>query len=149
MSAPQTPELTLAEAPLNVEMAEATKALLEAGYAVYVYGKPRIRAAGFVTETWVIIERNGNVGTVSHDRFDGYRVRFMIEPSAATGSALLVGVPREGRDDRDPRGIEDVLVCAELATGLTYKNFATREPLPNHGWVHFSWAQKSLIQVVA
>lgn len=149
MSAPEAPSVVLEDFPLEGSMKEPVRALLADGFRVYVYARPRLRGGGFVQVSWVIIEREGNVGVVGYDRIDGYRVTFSIEPSAATGSGLLVGVPRPGRDDREPKDVEEILVCARLATGLTYKNFATSKALPNHGWAHFSWGAKHLVELVA
>lgn len=149
MSAPEAPAVMLDDFPLDGAMKEPVRALLAAGYRVYVHARPRLRGGGFVQVSWVIIEREGNVGTVAYDRIDGYRVTFCIDPDTKTGSSLLVGVPRPGRDDRDPIDVEDILVCARLATGLTYKNFATNRPIPNHGWAHFSWGAKHLVELVA
>lgn len=141
--------MALEDFPLDGAMKEPVRALLADGFRVYVHARPRLPGGGFVQASWVIIEREGNVGVVGYDRIDGYRVTFSIEPNRKTGSGLLVGVPRPGRDDRDPIDVEDILVCARLATGLTYRNFATGKALPNHGWAHFSWAAKHLVELVA
>lgn len=146
MTAPQALTVPLAEAPVNDGLQEPLEALVKGGYAVYVYQSPHRRSG---TSSWFLIEKGGNTGIVQHTPFDGYRVLFTIDPKQGFGSSLMVGVPRPGRDDRDPVDVADILVCADLATGAMYHNFATPRALPNHGWKHFEWAADGLVQVIA
>jgi len=114
-------------------------ALKAEGISVYYLPSDRLKGAG-----WVVIERNGNVGTVEYDRFDGYSVGFSIKPNRKTGSTLAVEVPGE---ERNPETLGEVLTCAKLATGSRHRNFATTAPLPNHGWGHFAWTKDRLVKL--
>lgn len=146
MSAPELPTVALAEAPVNDGLREPLEALVRGGYGCYIYQSPHRRRHA---SSWFLIERDGNTGTVQHTGIDGYKVLFSIDPRRKYGSSLLVGVPRPGRDDRDPLDVADILVCAHLATEQRYKNFAVPRPLLNDGWAHFAWAIPGLLRVVA
>lgn len=146
MSAPEAPTVAIADAPVNDGLREPLEALVRGGYGCYIYQSPHRRRHA---SSWFLIERDGNVGTVQHTSVDGYRVLFAIDWRLKRGSSLMVGVPRPGRDDRDPIDTADILVCASLATGSEYQNFAVPRPISNHGWPHFEWAFDGLLRVVA
>lgn len=96
--------------------------------------------------SWLIIERDGNVGTIQSERSrfsDDLKVIFAIKPGQKLGSGLLVDLP--GR--REPRTTEEILQAAEIAVQSTCTNFATSTPQPNHGWAHFDWAKKQIVQL--
>lgn len=111
---------------------ELVDRIVEKGISVHAYcdGTPR-------RGTWVVLERDGNVGSLQYDRLDGYKVIFATKPSRELGSGLIVTRP----DGGDVVTVEDVLEAVETAVGDRYKNF-TRVEQPNHGWDHFAWARK-------
>lgn len=138
------------------ELHEAAQAIASTpGFTVHVL--PSARVTG---ESWFIVARNGNVGTVQYDRLNGYAVSFEIKPSREYGSSLLVSVPcgpgeealdpRANRGERDPRTVAEIVAAATIATEDTYSNFATRAgALRNHGWPHFAWTRGRLVQLAA
>lgn len=135
----------IAEVPAVEKMRPELRALLPGlagrGIAVHAYDDPRMRTVG-----WMVIERDGNVGTVQFDNFDGYQVSFMIKPSRTTGSSLMV--VHEDDPARSTGDLDLVLEQAERAVGARYANFATDAAgLPNHGWRHFDWCRERLVEV--
>lgn len=144
MDAPDIPVVTLADARLVPELLIVAERLLndtEHDFTIH-YHRDDSRKDGL---TWLIVERDGNVGTIQYERIDGYKVAFAIQPSAETGSSLLVSVPGT---ERDPRDADEATACAVVATGEQYRNFATSTALSNHGWRHFDWAKQNLVRVI-
>lgn len=128
------------------ELRAIARRLVSEGFDVSYYSDSR-RPGG---QSWIMIERNGNVGTVQYDRITGYSVSFSIKPSREYGSALDVSVadsgdlsddPRAARGERGPRTGNEVLECAYVATQPFYQNFAVPHPLPNAGVEHFAWTR--------
>lgn len=115
--------------------------LLHDGFAVY-YHQQSDRAAGV---TWIIVERDGNVGTIQYNDLDGYSVSFSIRPDHTYGSALHVTVPGTKREPYTPA---DVLACAGVATQDRYRNHIVPATLSNHGMKHFHWMRDHFVQVI-
>lgn len=121
---------------LNPALEAILSGLRTSGINVYVYDAPQLNLS------WIVIERNGNVGTMSYG-FEGYQVNFAIKPNRDTGSSLLV-TPLAAEHDLPTH--ERVLALAQRAVGTTYANFATAgEQVPNHGWKHFDWCRQRLV----
>lgn len=131
----QAPERALdtdARERLVPELSQLLEDLEAKGITAYIVNK-----YGVVPLRWMIIERDGNLGTITYDNFDGYKVSFATRPSRKYGSGLLV---------ENPAG--DVLGQAEVAVGDTYANFATGSTrLDNDGWRHFAWARDQIARV--
>ncbi|MEY4081126.1 MAG: hypothetical protein RL430_1556 [Actinomycetota bacterium] len=128
----------LEDALLDPMLHDAVRELLPA-MRVFYYRNNR------GTERWFIIERDGNVGTVSLGDFpllgQEHKVAFMNKPNREYGSGLMVRGPdwNEGMDLRQ---------AALIATGPTYSNFATPgRDVPNHGMEHFAWALPKLREI--
>lgn len=119
------------------ELRQLIPQLTARGIRCYVLPHPPQR-----TIAWMIIERDGNVGTIEYQGFEGYQVSFSIKPSRQTGSALHVG-------DTDERIDESTVIdLAEIAVGEQLTNFATKgRALPNQGWPRFSWCRDCLVEV--
>lgn len=141
-----TTTVPLSDAPVHDRLRDVVAALVAAGFGVYVFPPERPKVSG---ERWVIIERDGNVGTVQLAEWHGYKVSFEIKPSRETGSSLAVVLdPGEATERDELTETSDVLAAAAIATGAQYRNFATPKPLPNHGWPHFSWCRAHLVKIV-
>ncbi len=126
---------------LHPALAALLPALHARGISTHVYDDRKRNLL-----SWIIIERDGNVGTIQSEsnRFsDDLKVVFALKPSQKLGSGLLVDLP--GR--REPRTTEEILQAAEIAVQSTCTNFATSTPQPNHGWAHFQWAKKLLVEL--
>lgn len=126
---------------LTQEIAVLIQPLLDRGIEVYVYDKDT-----YASDSWIIITRNGNVGTIGHRRYvlGGYYVNFAITPSRQSGSSLMVMRP----DGQEPVTEQEVIEAAELAVGDRYANFATApQGMPNHGWKHFDWCRGALVKI--
>lgn len=158
MNANSTPSeasnVTLEEARIVPELREIAAALLEheSGFTVYVYSDDSQKVAG---ETWIIVERDGNVGVIQYDRLEGYKVLSEIQPSKETGSSLMVLLPAKPRTagrpavaEREPQALEELVEAAHIATQDSYSNFATfGRSMRNDGWKHFDWASKNLVRI--
>ena len=75
---------------INQNVAAWIPALNNAGINVYAYGRQDSRSL-----SWVIIERNGNAGTLSwegSEYFGTLTVSAAIKPSRDYGSAVLVDI---------------------------------------------------------
>lgn len=128
------------------ELRAIARRLVAEGFDVSYYSDNRLVDG----QSWIMIERNDNTGTVQYDRLNGYSVSFCIKPSRKYGSGLVVSVadsddlsldPRAARGERDPRTGSEVLECAYVATQPFYQNFAVPHPLPNAGAEHFAWTR--------
>jgi len=137
------PTRNVTDAPLVPELRDVAAALLGAGFGVYYYSR---NGRDLPRQTWVVIERGGNIGTVQYDRLTGYGVNFEIKPSRETGSSLMV-YGQEHDDPADPATVQALVLAAGLATQDTYKNFATPVALPNYGWKSVEWARDRLTQL--
>ena len=106
-------------------------ALNEAEINVYAYN----RNDSARPLSWVIIERNGNTGTLSWEGskyFGELTVSASIKPSREYGSAVMVDIV-DG----------DIVSAALRATEPTVQvRFCKTNPIvPNDGMKHFSWAK--------
>lgn len=152
MTTPQTPTTIdreqISQTRIAQPLQQVAAALLrdqDHTYRVYYHRTNRSDTS------WIVIARAGadgllNLGTVQTENLDGFSVNFSIKPSQSLGSSLLVSVPGT---DRDPRDVEEVVQCAELATGDSYENFATTTPVHNHGPEHIVWTASTLVEIVA
>ena len=114
---------------INQNIAAWIPALNNAGINVYAYSGQEPRSL-----SWVIIERDGNAGTLSwegNDNFGALTVSASIKPSRDYGSGVTVDII-DG----------DVVAAAIKATEPTVRvRFCKINPiLPNDGMKHFSWA---------
>lgn len=134
------------------ELVQVVEALAKVpGMSVHLFPSGRLR------ESWVIVARDGNVGSVEYDRLNGYGVSFAIRPSREYGSGLVVSVPcgpgeealdpRANRGERDPSTVAEIVQAATIATSASYRNFAVPRAMPNHGWEHFAWCRDRLVQL--
>ena len=119
---------------INQNVAAWIPALNNAGINVYAYAGRDRRPL-----SWVIIERNGNTGTLSwegSEYFGTLTVSASIEPSREYGSAVMVDIV-DG----------DVVAAAIKATEPTVRiRFCKINPIvPNDGMKHFSWARPVMI----
>ena len=120
----------------------------ESPYAVHVYDDPR---GGIVS--WMVVERDGCLATVSYDPISAYTVGFPIRPSRELGSSLLVHkpgwrtTPFHGAylpDDGNPSTVSGVLELVELAARPEYaSDFGV---FPNHGWASLSWCMDKMLR---
>ena len=115
---------------INQNVAACIPALNNAGINVYAYAGKESR-----TLSWVIIERNGNTGTLSwegNEHFGSLAVSASIKPSREYGSGVMVDIVGG-----------DVVAAAIKATEPTVRvRFCKINPIvPNHGMKHFSWAR--------
>lgn len=156
-AAPEAPSVTLLEeARIVPELRDIAAALLqhESGFTIHVYSEDPAKVNG---ETWIIIERHGNVGALQYDRLDGYKVVFEVHPSKEIGSSLMVLLPARPRTAgrpavaaREPQMLEELVEAAHIATQDTYSNLATPgRSMRNHGWKHFDWASKNLVRIAS
>ena len=106
-------------------------ALNEAGINVYAYN----HSESVCTLSWVIIERNGNTGTLSWEGskyFGELTVSASIKPSREYGSAVMVDI------------FDGDIVSAALRTtepAVQIRFCKTSPIVPNDGMKHFSWAK--------
>ena len=119
---------------INQNVASWIPALNNAGINVYAYAGRDPRPL-----SWVIIERNGNTGTLSWEGsgyFGELTVSACIEPSREYGSGVMVDIVNG-----------DVVAAAIKATEPTVRiRFCKTNPIvPNHGMKHFSWARPVMI----
>lgn len=115
---------------INQNVATWIPALNNAGINVYAYGRQERAPL-----SWVIIERNGNTGTLSwegSEHFGNLAVSASIKPSREYGSAVMVDIVGG-----------DIVAAALKATEPTVKvRFCKTNPIvQNHGMDHFSWAR--------
>lgn len=118
----------------------ARKVLEETDINVYI-NAPR----DYGKETYIYVERGGNVGTIQYTPVLGYSASFEIEPSREYGSGIGVwpdGVDAEGRTLDVDLALEMCkgAVAAEMKYPFEDKIF------PNAGWGK-SWPRE-LIKVV-
>ena len=115
---------------INQNVAAWIPALNNAGINVYAYVGRHTRPL-----SWVIIERNGNTGTLTwegSEHFGHLTVSASIKPSREYGSAVMVDIV-DG----------DVVAAAIKATEPTVRvRFCKTNPIvQNHGMEHFSWTR--------
>lgn len=115
---------------INQNVAAWIPALNNAGINVYACAGRDRRPL-----SWVIIERNGNTGTLSwegSEHFGNLTVSASIKPSLEYGSAVMV-------DIFDGDIISAALRATEPAVQV---RFCKTSPIvPNDGMKHFSWAK--------
>jgi len=100
MNVSDIPTTTLDAAPVDERLHEIVRALLADGINVYVYQR-HDAVGGFIPSTWLVIERDGNTGTVQVESLlGGFRVFFDIQASRETGSSLVVVLGKAGTPDR-------------------------------------------------
>ena len=96
-------------------------------------------------ETYIYVERDGNVGTIQYEEPFGYSASFEIEPSREYGSGI--GVWPDGVDEYGCT--LDVDLALEMCKGAVADEMEypfEDKIFPNAGW-HKSWPRE-LIKVV-
>lgn len=130
---------TITASKVRAELFDIARELIEDGFTVYYLPEHGARLT-----RWVIIERNGNTGTVQLGEFGyGLDVSASIKPSREYGSSLAMWLadPHQNYQPYDT-----VLDACRAAAQPTVRNFLG-VTLPNDGMRHFDWCRDRLVQL--